>query len=428
MGSSNPHERESAWKKLDELLRKHKKSWNDLLALLQDTASPPADQGGDDGHAAAVQPRAKNPGALALVDHIIRRYVTLKEHEHLATALWVLHTHVYRQFMVSPRLALLSPVRGCGKTTLLHVLKALVHRAKRTDSISPAAIYHVIDRDRPTFLLDEADNLNLSRNDILRAVLNSGHRKGGYRSLLIKGEPRDFQLFTPMAFAAIGILPLPLMHRSIVIHMERDDGTHNLARLTDKDVEDPRSDLNMIYSFVFQWAHNKKFKLEPDPDLPKQLRNRVADNWRPLISIADSFGSPWSDKARRAAVTFAHSYTDEDVGVILLGDLRTVFDLSKAEHFASERLVRELHHLDDSMWSDWRGVRDDLQPHKLSQHELSRLLRPFGIRPKSIWFDGHARSRKGYTRDQFESAWRKYCSENGTTAQHGNPVTAHLTA
>jgi hypothetical protein len=28
--------------------------------------------------------------------------------------------------------------------------------------------------------------------------------------------------------------------------------------------------------------------------LPKDLKNRVADNWRPLIAIADSFGPYWA--------------------------------------------------------------------------------------------------------------------------------------
>jgi len=110
MGSSNPHERNSAWDKLDELLRKHKKTWNDIPELLQATAEAPVEEN-------ASAPSGTTGGdicCLQLADFILREYVTLKEHEYLAVALWVLHTHVYQQFMVSPRLALLSPVRGCG--------------------------------------------------------------------------------------------------------------------------------------------------------------------------------------------------------------------------------------------------------------------------------------------------------------------------
>jgi len=122
----------------------------------------------------------------------------------------------------------------------------------------------------------------------------------------------------------------------------------------------------------------------------------------------------------QGAALFAHSHHDEDISVILLGDIRTAFDVHKTDQFASEALMKALLALDDGMWSNWRGVRDDLQPHKPTQQELSRLLRPFGIRPKSIWFDGHSKSRKGYDRHQFTSAWRKYCSEAGTPAQPGS--------
>jgi Transposase len=40
-------------------------------------------------------------------------------------------------------------------------------------------IYHLINKLHSTLLIDEADNLGLGEDNILRAVLNSGHRKGG---------------------------------------------------------------------------------------------------------------------------------------------------------------------------------------------------------------------------------------------------------
>lgn len=54
------------------------------------------------------------------------------------------------------------------------------------------------------------------------------------------------------------------------------------------------------------------------------MKNRIADNWRPLIAIADCFGPYWSEAARDAAITFAHAYHDEDAGVVLLSDIRDI--------------------------------------------------------------------------------------------------------
>jgi hypothetical protein len=63
--------------------------------------------------------------------------------------------------------------------------------------------------------------------------------------------------------------------------------------------------------------------------------------------------------------------------------------------------------MDDAAWGEWRGIRDDRQPRKLSQGELARLLAPFGIRPRSIWpprRTSESKSAKGYLRRDFEKA------------------------
>jgi CheY-like chemotaxis protein len=52
---------------------------------------------------------------------------------------------------------------------------------------------------------------------------------------------------TAAAVAAIGTLPLPVMHRSIVIHMERRDGQRPLIRL-DRDDADTKADFNTAYT------------------------------------------------------------------------------------------------------------------------------------------------------------------------------------
>jgi hypothetical protein len=49
LGSGNAGEREAAWTKIDELLRKYRRSWTDLPDLLLKTAaSDPVDVGEDD--------------------------------------------------------------------------------------------------------------------------------------------------------------------------------------------------------------------------------------------------------------------------------------------------------------------------------------------------------------------------------------------
>jgi hypothetical protein len=415
LGSDNTNERENARAIIDELLRKNRKSWNDLTELLQ--TGNDGSWIDDDGPTAP--PDVADFNALDLTHGLLEQYLELKPHEYVALALWILHTHIYSQFRYTPRLALVSPVRGCGKSTGLALLELLVARARKDDSITAAAIIRLIDREHCTLLCDEADNLGLGHNSILRAVFNSGHAKGGSRTLLVKGMPQRFSTFAPLAIAAIGMLPLPIMHRSIVVHMER--ATRQLRFFDGKDPA-----LNYTYSLIRVWARD--VKLNPNPNLPDELRNRPADNWRVLVSIADSFGREWGARARKTASDFARSYRDEDAAVTLLGDIRAIFDALNLDRLTSARLVDELVAMEDAGWGDWRGIHDDQQPRQLSQGELARLLAPFGIRPRSIWprqRNQDSRSRKGYLRSQFEPAWRAYCDSTGTPAQSSKIARLH---
>jgi hypothetical protein len=165
---------------------------------------------------------------------------------------------------------------------VLTLVELLVPEGNRTDSVSAAANYHQLERrPRTVLLVDEADGLDLLRSQALRSVFNSGHRRGGAVSRFVGGWPRRYPTFAPLAIAAIGMLPLPLLHRSIVINMQRSAA--QLRRLDEADAA-----FAWTRKAIRHWA--AKVKLTPDPEMPPSVRNRSADNWRSLLSIADSFG------------------------------------------------------------------------------------------------------------------------------------------
>jgi hypothetical protein len=173
--------------------------------------------------------------------------------------------------------------------------------------------------------------------------------------------------------AAIGMLPLPLLHRAVVVNMQRSGGSP-LKRL---DESDPA--FAIARAGIQRWA--ARCILAQDPVMPAALRDRAADNWRVLLAIADNLA--YGEPARRAAVTLSANRPDEDPGVTLLADIRIVFQAR--DRIASAALVEALTGLDDGRWNEWRGPKDDRPPRKLTQGELSHLLRPFGIVPKTIW-------------------------------------------
>jgi hypothetical protein len=178
--------------------------------------------------------------------------------------------------------------------------------------------------------------------------------------------------------AGIGRFPLPLMHRAVVIEMQRYDGSGELKRFAGRDPV-----IDYIFGRLRSWA--SEVELDAEPQLPPQLRNRQADNWRPLIAIADTFGPEWDRLARDAAIEFARAHQDEDPAVLMLNDIRCIFDQRRVDRLSSKALVAALNDIDDSMWCEWRGPRGDQQPRGLSQGGLAQMLMPFAIRPRTIW-------------------------------------------
>ena len=159
---------------------------------------------------------------LADLAEFFSRHLVLTAGAADALAAWALHTYVYKCARHTPRLAITSPERGCGKTTVLDLLALVACKPISTANITTAAVFRTIELASPTLLVDEADTF-LARNEDLRGILNSGHKRGGtvIRCVGEDLEPREFNVFGPAAIAAIGRIPGTLVDRSIAITMRR---------------------------------------------------------------------------------------------------------------------------------------------------------------------------------------------------------------
>jgi hypothetical protein len=401
MGSPNAAEAQTARDMLSKLLTEQGLSWNDLPAVLVAVETSTSNAPAPASEPTAGPNGAGMPNVLGLILVLIEEHVAVTPHECMAIALWVLHTYVFDRFSFTPRLALLSPVSECGKTTVLTLIQLLVNEGYRIDNVTPAAIYHQLEEKPDTVLLiDEGDNLELGRNGALRSVFNSGHKRGGCVMRYVAGSTRQFPTFAPLAVAAIGILPLPLLLRSVVVNIQRTD--NQVKRLEESDPAFP-----VARGLIRKWATT--CTLAREPEMPSALRNRATDNWRVLLSIADSLG--YSSEARSSAVKLCADRPNEDVAVVLLADVRTVFQMTGRDRISSERLVELLCGLEDGRWTEWRGRHGDRAPRRLTQNELAGLLSPFGIHSRTIWPPRRRpddKSSRGYLRSDFEAAWRRY--------------------
>jgi hypothetical protein len=221
------HEREAAERKMATWLKRRGKTRRDIQAILVEAAkhdaaaNPPPPS--DPRDAGTAGPIGKNITPLDVIRRLSEDYFVVDKHEYVAIALWAMHAHVFDQFEHTPRLVVTSPVRHCGKSRVLKVLHCLVKRPKYTSSITQGALYDTLDRLRPTMLIDEADNLGLAVKGELRSILNDGFERTSGCSVDrgVGKQARSYNIFAPIALASIGALTLPLMSRSVVIHMTR---------------------------------------------------------------------------------------------------------------------------------------------------------------------------------------------------------------
>lgn len=353
-------------------------------------------------------------GGANLLDELsgaIRRYVVLDPHEADAAALWTIGAHAFDAWTIFPRLFVTAPEKGCGKSTLLDVLSRSVPRPLGASSISAAALFRTIEAAHPTLLLDEADTYARDDED-LRGILDGGHRRDGavIRTVGDNHEPRQFSAWAPAALAAIGHLPGTIEDRSIIIPLRR--------RRPDEPVEslrfDRASELEDLARKAARWARDHVPALAAaDPEMPDGIHNRAADNWRPLLAVADLAGGDWPERARQAALALMAGGDDEvSLRVELLEDIRDAFAERAADRLSSDELVAYLGSLDERRWPEFRGGKP------ITKAQVARLLKGFGVSSGSVRLpDG--RTPKGYYRSAFADAFARYLppSQNATTPQ-----------
>jgi putative DNA primase/helicase len=135
------------------------------------------------------------------------------------------------------------------------------------------------------------------------------------------------------------------------------------------------------------------------------LNDRAQDNWRPLLSVAETVGDGWPLLAR-AAATILSAAEDEDgeEGTLLLADLYELFHsptFEDAPAIKTDTILAVLHGREDRPWRERGWKREPLTP-----TGLARLLKPFGVRPTTVNLGGER--AKGYRREQLENAWSRY--------------------
>jgi hypothetical protein len=357
-----------------------------------------------------IKPVRRDRGAALLddVETFLKRFVAYpSENARIAHVLWIAHTHLMDAWDSTPRLAFLSPEPGSGKTRSLEVTELLVPDPVAAVNVTPAYMFRKCGSEDgpPTILFDEIDTVfgaKAREHEELRALLNSGHRRGATAGrCVVRGrivETEEISSYAAVAVAGLGWLPDTILSRSVIIRMRR--------RAPDEQIEPFRRRVHApegerLKDRLAGWAFTiLEEATEARPEMPIGVEDRDADVWEALLAIADIAGDGWPQLARDAAKALVNVMRDEapSLGVQLLADLRTIF--GDDDELATQEILRRLIALDEAPWGN-------LHDRPLDARGLANHLRPDGVRSGTVRVTERY-TPKGYKRADLVDVWRRY--------------------
>jgi hypothetical protein len=348
---------------------------------------------------------------LQALERRIRRHVILNDEQTIGVALWDQMAWSHEEAAIhSPILLATSPEAGSGKTTLINLLGFLVPRSMPCVGIQEAPLFRSVELYGPTILIDEGDTAFVE-NEALRAIVNSGHTRGSGvpRCIGDNHTPHLFPTFCPKAIAMKGRkLPDTTLSRCIIIAMKRKkplERAEHFRHIDDAHLRDLRRQ-------SMRWSMDNIETLKTaEPQMPPGFDNRLGDNWRLMLAIADLAGGAWPKAARDAAIALSEVTEAASIGTQLLSDLRIIFQdkdavdscgnvLFACPRVASSELTSLLVETKSRPWAEWKNGKP------LTEAGLARLLKPFGVVSQQKMIDGVRFS--GYFRADFADAWERY--------------------
>ena len=354
-----------------------------------------------------TQPYEEEVSGVELLDEIeatISRFVIIDEKAISTIALWIVHAWCIEVFSLSPFLRINSPTKGCGKTTLLMLMSELLPKCLLTANVTTASMFRLIDKLGISIGIDEADGA-FKENPELLSLVNASYTRKTAQVPRCAPETNDVEMFSvwgPKVICGIGKLPPTTEDRSIIIKLIKKKNTEKMERFR-FDRLDAFEELKRKLK-RFSDDNIEALKEAVDPELPDQLGDRPADNWRPLIMIADITGGDWPYKARNAALTLHDSQEDEELLVHLLRDIKAIFNQLEKETkvIQSAELAHRLTKMEGSPWSSLSGkYKDELTPNR-----LARMLAPLGIKPRKFRFS--EKTAQGYRIVNFDDVFARY--------------------
>ncbi len=370
------------------------------------------------GQAGRVR-RLSTSSPLDAVETFIRTYILLDdEAEYLVVAAWIMAAHLSDVWYRFPHLAVTSPEKRCGKTTMMQILTLLSPNPQCLSTITPAVAFRLVKQAKdeggilPTILVDEAQSIERRRSEsseVLCEILNAGidrdaqvARCGGDNF-----EVQFFPIYCPKVITKIGGLNEVLADRCLPIRMNR----HNYSEVQPFLPDNVKPDADKLKASIKTWAEYNKENIATiygQGDMFPTVNTRLAQMAHPLQSVlmlAD--GERLPSLAKYVVAADDKGIESQSPGVRLLAACREIFSEVKSvpTFLATADLITKLGDREEEPWLHY--TRGGL----INAEALATLLRPYGIRSEP----NKARKKRGYYAHRFHKAWTTYYPTENTS-------------
>ncbi len=242
---------------------------------------------------------------------LAKKYTELEQDiDYYLLSAWIIGTYFFPIFYAYPFLHIKAPKRS-GKSQCLNLLQQLCFNAVKARP-SVAALGDTVDSLRGTYLIDQADSLELKGKEELLDILADSYKMSGGKRRIINFDKKksreilEFETYCPKAFASIRELPEDLRDRCLVVGLIRsqknfpdpDDSNENWKEIRGRIYKLLITNYGFINSVyvVRKIEHRKK----------QEILGRSLELWLPFEVILECSGV--QEKVKEAWRRFSSQY------------------------------------------------------------------------------------------------------------------------
>ena len=376
-------------------------------------------------------PKPVAPEVITAIMADLQRHLFISEENALTAVLWVAHANLFHEFEHTPRLVITAPLKACGKTVLLNVLATMTNHSIPTGKCNSAAFVRLSAGGHLSFFMDEADMLfgKYGGDRDMITALNNGWQKGG-NFIKCVGDthvPTQMPVHSAVAMAGISLnlkLPDTTLSRSIVINMQRAKS----GQLQEKYRRKRHQSLFQKHGErLLRWCNDHRQQIiDHDPMIPDSVEPRDEDKWESLVSIAQ-LASPELGMQAMQLLMSQRQVDEDEAKMMLLKDFKAIYDWKHFQlsndltHGMTTRgiqpnalavLLCQVHsheENDDRVWERWNaGKYSQSQDARIKGHQVTTLLKEFGLFKASIRHDGSSQTFKGFKWDEMLTAYEQW--------------------